>query len=1005
MAVPSFNKPVISPVLVGRTLEMETLERALGMVQQNTGQCIIVAGGAGVGKSRLLSEIHQRAGAEHFLTLQGYCFEQDASFPYAPLVDALRNQLAQRTTPEIQKTLRPLASEIVKIIPELALTVPDLVPTPALEPETEKRRLIEALIQYFIRLSATQPLLIILEDLHWSDKISLDFLNLFARRLVAHPILLLASYRQEEASSHLTQLLVQFDRERLAREITLAPLARADVDAMLRAIFELSHPIQAEFMNLLFPLTEGNPFWIEEVLKALVASGEIFYSRGRWERQPLEELHIPRSVQEAVRQRIAQLGAMEREVLTLAAVAGRRFGFALLQELTGKTELDLLQVIKQLISAQLVVEESADQFAFRHALTREAVYATLLQRESLVLHKRVAQALERVYAEALDPYEADLAYHYDAAEMWAKALQYARRSGEKAQVLYAPHEAIEQFSRALKAARHLSLPLPVEILRARGRANETVGYFEAAAGDYETAFNAAQAAQDGAAIWQGLIDLGFLWASRDYARTGDYFQRALEVARILDDPITMGHSLNRLGNWYANIEQPDESLRYHHEALTLFQTMNDRRGVVETLDLLGMASQLNNNLIQAHESYRRAISLWRELGDRQGLASSLASVPLCTANYLKQLEVPATGLAEAARACEEALQLVREIGWRSGEVYALFNLAMCLGPQGEYTQALEAAQTGLTTAEEIEHRQWMAGTHTVLGMIHLDLLAFDLARSHLEQALALARAVGSQVWAGLAANFLAATCVSSGDFGNAEAILNDTHTINSPIQTQRQRLGWYVHGELALARGDAEAALHIADGLIASVLNLSAETIIPRVWKLRGEALAALGQTREAAAVLQAAQTDAFKQGAHPLVWRIHASLGNLWQAQTRREEARAEFAAAHEIIHALAAYVPEGGMRWNFVERALATMPHFRPPSVRAEKQKFGGLTVREREVAELIVQGKTNRAIADLFVVSERTIETHVSNILTKLNFTSRAQIAAWAVEKELFDVNQDP
>ena len=999
MDVSPFDMPVVSPVLVGRTQEMDTLERALHSAQRGAGQCIVIAGEAGVGKSRLLSEICRRAEVELFLILRGYCFEQDAAFPYAPLVDALRTHLARCAPLEINERLGPFAPEIVKLLPEMALALPDLQPSPALDPEAEKRRLFESLIGFFIRLAAMQPLLLILEDLHWSDKVSLDFLQLFVRRLPAHPILLLASYRQEEAPLSLTHLLAQFDRERLAREIALAPLTRPNVDLMLRAIFDLPHPVKTEFLDLLYPLTEGNPFFLEEVLKALIATGEIYYTAGHWERKPIRELRIPRSVQDTVQQRTSQLSQAAQKVLTLAAVAGRRFGFTLLQELTEMKNQELLPLIQQLIAAQLLIEESADQFAFRHALTREAVYAALLRRERKALHQKITETLERVYAEALDTHAADLAYHSYAAEMWAKALTYSRRAGEQAQALFAPYEAIEQFTRALEAARQMSLPPPTEILRGRGQAYEMTGNFERARGDYEAVLSAAQEAHDGAAEWQGLIDLGSLWAARDYAKTGEYFQRALELARLLGDPTTIGHSLNRLGNWYANVEQPEAGLRYHREALELFQTQNDPRGLVETLDLLGMTSQLNSDLAQSHQFYQRAIALWRASSDRRGLASSLASLPLCAAIYLKNSDVPAISLAEATRWSEEAIQIAREIGWRAGEAYAELMLAMGLGPQGEYARALEMAQAGLAVAEEIEHRQWISGAHAALGMLYLDLLALNAARPHLEQALALARAVGSRVWVGLTSGYLASVYAAQGKLELAEATLNDMLESDTPMQTQSQRLCWYMRGELNLRRGKAETALHIAEGLIASAANVTAETVIPRLWKLRGEALAALRRTAEAETMLLAARDEAQARGLPPLLWRIHIALGKLYQSLKRFDAAGSEFAAARAVVENLADAIPDQALRDNFIRQAGALMPPAAPSSPRrAAKKEFSGLTAREREVAAYIARGMSNRAIADILVVGERTVETHVSNILNKLGFTSRAQIAAWAVEKGL-------
>ena len=209
MAMPSLETPFISPHLIGRVQEMETLMRALQAARQGAGQSFLMSGEAGVGKSRLLAETRRRARDEGFLILQGSCFEPDLTFPYAPLIDALRSLFAPKPTLEIADLLDPLATELVKLLPELALILPNLESTSSLDPEAEKRRLFEALAQFLTGLtqqgspefrqvplppgnskefketkptSATVPLLIILEDIHWSDETSLDFLHFFARR-------------------------------------------------------------------------------------------------------------------------------------------------------------------------------------------------------------------------------------------------------------------------------------------------------------------------------------------------------------------------------------------------------------------------------------------------------------------------------------------------------------------------------------------------------------------------------------------------------------------------------------------------------------------------------------------------------------------------------------------------------------------------------------------------------------------------------------------------------
>jgi predicted ATPase len=200
---------------------------------------------------------------------------------------------------------------------------------PSLDPEQEKRRRFEVLAHFLTHQAGKHPVLLVVEDLHWSDDISLEFLHYLARRCSVHRHLLLLTYRSDEVRPSLRHFLAQLDREHLAQEIPLARLTREEVEAMLRAIFALPRSLRLELPDQLYGLTEGNPFFIEEVLKSLLAAGDIFYTNGRWDRKPLGELHIPRSVQDAVQQRTDHLSQDARRVLTLAAVAGRRFDFAL----------------------------------------------------------------------------------------------------------------------------------------------------------------------------------------------------------------------------------------------------------------------------------------------------------------------------------------------------------------------------------------------------------------------------------------------------------------------------------------------------------------------------------------------------------------------------------------------------------------------------------------------------------------------------------------------------
>ena len=996
---------VLCPLLIGRAVDLESLKRTLQSVSPGKGQTVLVAGEAGIGKTRLVAETKARASQLRFSILQGNCFEHDRALPYAPVLDLLRAFQAASSPVEIARTLEEDA-EIVRLLPELSPSVLNLAPAPSLEPEQEKRRLFQALAQWFIRLVGRTevspplpPLLIIVEDLHWSDDTSLEFLLFLARRITTQPILLLLTFRSDQLHPGLEHLLSSLDRERLAIELSLAPLDIGEVDSMLRTIFGLSRPVRAEFLNALYALTEGNPFFIEEVLKSLVASGKPIPLDEDWERTAIDDLHIPRTVQDAVRERTNRLSLPAKEILSLAAVAGRRFDFPLLQALTQLEESKLLPSVKELVAAQLVVEESADRFAFRHALTRQAIYSGFLVRERAGLHRRIAETIERMDADELDTHLSDLAYHFDEAGVWDKALDYARRAGEQAQILYTPRAAVEHFTRALNAAHQLHLPLPVELYRARGKAYETLGDFELALDDYTQALDAARASHDGPAEWQELVDLGFLWAGRDYERTGEYFERALNLATTLADLTLRARSLNRLGNWHLNKEEPLQAREYHQQALAIFRAENDTRGLAETFDLLGVASNLSGDLVQGASNYEQAIALFLELDDRQGLASSIAGMALGSGGtYQTETMVSAAmDLSSSVRACARALKIAREIGWRSGESYALWISGFSLGPQGDYIRALDAAQSGLEIAEEIGHKQWMSASHCSLGAIYLDMLLLPQAGQHLERALALAKETGSLHWLRVATGLLASTYIRQNELPHAEEIL-DLLALHKPAQTLGERLVVCARVELALARGNSDRAIGMTDELTRSAPNVSPAQTILRLAKLRAEALIELGRTSEAETVLRAAEQSAITQGAKPAQLRIYLLLAKLYVGQARDEEAETEIALARKLIEEISLSVPVM-WRQNYMRTAAEGLPSFKPLSPRGlAKKEFGGLTAREREVAVLIAQGKLNREIADTLVVVERTVETHVGNILSKLGFTSRAQIAAWSVEKGL-------
>jgi tetratricopeptide (TPR) repeat protein len=997
--------------LIGRTSELAVFQLLLEQAKSGRGQVSLLGGEAGVGKSRLVEEVKNSAANQGLRIVQGNCFQADRASPYAPFLDLLRALFADLSPLTEHHDPLPFAQELSQVLPDMIPLSSDHPPHPLLstqDPQQQQRHLFALMLHFFTEQAARQPLLFIMEDLHWSDETSLELLAYLARRCKHLPILFVLTYRSDEVSPELRHFLAAFDREHLAQDFSLQRLSRDEVDTMLQAIFAMHQAVPTGLLERLYQLTEGNPFFLEEMLKSLVANGEITERKGVWERTSLFGTYtlspsIPRSVHDAVYQRTKQLSVPARQALTLAAVAGRRFDLTIIRQIMRANESYLLSLMKELVAAQLVVEEAADQFSFRHALTRQAVYSELLTGERRTLHRTMAETLEQLTSPSsiLDAQLVDLAYHFYEGEVWPKAVEYGQRAGERTLHLYAPHTAVEHFTQALGAASQLKMTEAPAIYQLRGQAFELLGEFEQAHRDYTQALRIAQETGDRLLEWQCLLALGFLWAGRDYTQAGSWFRAALTLASALADPALQARSLNRLGNWLVNTGQPEEGLQAHREALTLFETIQDTQGMAETLDLLGQAHGLHNDLITSVKEFGQAIDLFRALNDTQSLVSSLTSRAVYAGPNLAETTLSALLTREECLAdTTEAIQLARRIDSPADQAFAQFVSGMLLTSFGEFGAALIHAQEALRLATEIQHRQWMAGASFVLGRLAVVLLDANRAIQTLEAGLVLASQVGSAWWTGNITAYLALAYLLRNDHSLAEALLEEALPRTQLPRTSPERRLYWVRGELALAQGHPDIALDIADTLLVTAPGVSTtKQPIPWLLKLKGEALTALRRTEEAIAALSEAERGALQRQELVLLWRIQRAAGYAHRHLKQEKLARELFRSARHEIASLASTIDDASLCNQFLQAALATLPREKPISAkRAAKQAFGGLTERELEVVTLIAQGKSNREIAEALVVAKITVETHVNNVLHKLGFTSRTQIASWAVERDL-------
>ena len=988
---------VTCPVLIGRRGPRDAGLAVLEAARASRGSLLLISGEAGIGKSRMVRTLLEHAREHGHVTLSGACFEADRAHPYAPVLDMVRVLASIESSARAAELFAPAAADLVSLFPELQSIFATTAARRSLGPEEDRRRLFQTFGES-VQLSARrQPLLLVIEDVHWSDDATLDLVLHLARHITTQPITLLLTFRSDEVGPRLRRLLVDLDRARSAAELSLRPLDVDDVRAMLEAIFCPQVVLDDSFVKALHALTEGNPFFVEEMLKALLVAGDLARSDGVWRARPLEQLRVPRTATEAVARRLAQLSDAARRVASVAAVAGRRFDFSLLQALTQHDELTLLALVKELIEAQLVVEESADRFAFRHALTRESMRTQLLARERVALHSAIATALEGQDGDHDD----DLAYHTFESGAWEKARRYSRRAADHAWTLCAPRESLQHLDRAVLATERAGVIVEPALLVARGRAHETLGAFSQAHDDFTAAFDAARTQGDRRAAWRALHSLGMLWAARDYEKAGLYRRDALALARAIEDPTLVAHSLNRVGNWYVNREDPQSGIPHHDEALAIFERAGDHRGVVETVDLLAMAHHIAGNEATAGVLYERAIDLFTQLEDRRGLANALAVLAVCgPSHHAAAGAVFVSRHAAALLVQERPVKLASEIGWRAGEAFSRCLIGDCLAWRGEYGRALHLARESLAIAEEIEHLEWQCAARRVLGMIALDLCALPEALAQHERAHAIARRLVSATWTRWTGAPLAITLARAGQHQRATVVLDEIdalvpHAPKAGAGVVRDTLGerylTNARAEVALAAGQPDRVL--------TLLHDHDAVGAPRLSLLRAEAFATLQRWDECEQMLQMARADADVQGAVPFGWRIDALLGTLHLAGRRRLVARRLFdtarAAAEELVSTLAEPALMIAFRAAVDQKAPPPPPH---TTGQRAKAAHGGLTGREREVAAQVALGKPNRAIARFLGIGERTVEGYVAGALTKLGFSSRAQLAVWAAERGL-------
>ncbi len=451
---------------VGRQEEMGQLKSHLESTLSGRGALVMLVGEPGIGKTRLAEEFAVYASLRGAQVMTGHCYEGEVAVPYLPFVEAFRQYMQGRPDPALRQELGGGAPEVAKLVSEVRQRLPDVPEAPPLEGDAERHRLFQSVTDFLRNAATANPLVLFLDDIHWADKPSLLLLQYLARGLRSDRALIVGAYRDVELDrTHpLSDAVAALRRDRLYERVLLRGLPPEDVQAMIEALGNQETP-QA-FAQAIYQETEGNPFFVEEVLKHLLEEGKIFMEAGRWTSRAtsVSELGIPEGVREVIGRRLSRLSEACNRVLTLASTMTGGFSWELLGPVSGESEEKLLDLLDEALRAQVIRERKDPStgsgqarrgtYEFTHALIRQTLYGELNTPRRVRLHRQIGEAIERLYSASPEPHLSELAHHFFQAAPGGdveKAIDYARRAGDRAVGLLAYEEAAQEYGMALQA--------------------------------------------------------------------------------------------------------------------------------------------------------------------------------------------------------------------------------------------------------------------------------------------------------------------------------------------------------------------------------------------------------------------------------------------------------------------------------------------------------------------------------------------------------------------------
>ena len=870
---------------VGRNHEYGQLIGLIARLTVGTGYTVLIEGEPGIGKSRLLSEVTRYAQAQALPTLATNCYEIERAIPYQPVID-LVTRVLDRITPEALHNLPPVSlAELAALVPEVSERVADLPQLSNDFPEARQARLSRAVDQLLEASRGDRPALLMVDDIQWADDASAKILHYLARHAAQRPVLVLYAYRDEaiDSDEHFARLIESLRRDTDARRVPLTRLSYADTERIVAtlAAANFAAPGLAERLHR---ETEGNPFFLMSILQS-ISEGETQLESRASDAQGL----LPDALRAAVRVRLAHVPKAIRPLLDTAAVIGRRFDFDTLLDVTGEPETQLFDAVEALVKRRLLREEAESGiYDFSHDKLREVVYRDIGGARRRQLHRSVAETLERLDADATHERDAQLAEHYERAQIWAKALHYLVRAAEQSQKLFAMRDALHWLDRAvalseahpeaLDAQQHLAL------YEQRGAARAQAGQTQGAVADFRRVIDALRSSGERAKTRDALIQLGMAYRRADnYDAATACLTEALAESRAMHDEHHAADTLYHLGTVAWSTGHNDQAIDFHQQAVEICERTGFTDLVaVQAYHGRGEAHFANAEPVAAIACYTRSLELARGIADKSYESENLMMIGHA---YLGT-----KGLGDYPRAIanfESSLKIARaaDLQWHFGPtLIGLDHARACLGHYGEAWTGMQKTLQWLASLKQVRYQLIAAVS---MGYLLLDLGLNELAIENLQRGLALSQDTGIQFWRAAIDTHLAV----------AHTRLKhpiDTLALQTTLEQTRHTSERYMLlrcldglAEISLTAGDTSRCRTYADELlaIAEVNKLRELEAVARYW--RGEAMLALKNYAEAQNELSRAASLAEDIGRVRLELDTQLALAHLYDAQNQQDAAQ----------------------------------------------------------------------------------------------------------------------